>query len=385
MTLPVLNLPENLNYIGVFLTLDCNLNCAYCINGEDLAQDRRPFGRPETTLTPEQWVRGLARIPYRADLPITLQGGEPTVYRGGRGLGAIVGVLPHHFDLLTNLVIKADRFRDSIGGNVDKFQRPAPYPSVRVSYHTAEMERVFGVNAFEQLIMRCESLSKIGLQISPNKAESDVGIYMVAHPENGAIAKLQEQANGRIPLETKTFLGTHEGRLFGDYLYPYSTNLPGSGIWNSTLQCECRTTELLIDALGFIWQCHYHLYKAWARRQPPTIHAQLAARGYRFKDNRPQWGNAQMQGLIGHLLDPAFETSDLATFRPCASYGSCVGCDTKVKNNRFQSLDDANQPHTSVEIRNIEVPQELAQRLQGNAGWHDWQPFLKDGGPTPHG
>ena len=85
MTLPVLKLPESLNYIAVFLTLDCNLKCAYCINGEDLAQDRRPFGRPETTLTPEQWVRGLARIPYRADLPITLQGGEPTVYRGGRG------------------------------------------------------------------------------------------------------------------------------------------------------------------------------------------------------------------------------------------------------------------------------------------------------------
>ena len=113
--------------------------------------------------------------------------------------------------------------------------------------------------------------------------------------------------------------------------------------------------------------------------------AQLAERSYRFKDNRAQWGNAQMQGLIGHLLDPAFETSDLATFRPCPSYGSCVGCDTKIKNDRFQSLDDANQPHTSVEIRNIEVPQELAQRLKGNAGWHDWQPFLKDGGPTPHG
>ena len=58
MTLPVLDLPESLNYIGVFLTLDCNLKCAHSINGDNLAQDRRPFGRPETTLMPEQWVRG---------------------------------------------------------------------------------------------------------------------------------------------------------------------------------------------------------------------------------------------------------------------------------------------------------------------------------------
>ena len=52
----------------------------------------------------------------------------------------------------------------------------------------------------------------------------------------------------------------------------------------------------------------------------------------------------------------------LGEFRACPHYGRCIGCDTKVKNNRFQSLDDLNIAHTSVEIRNIEMPPELLDR-----------------------
>ncbi len=62
---------------------------------------------------------------------------------------------------------------------------------------------------------------------------------------------------------------------------------------------------------------------------------------------------------IGHILDPDFSMDALREFRPCSYYGRCIGCDTKVKNNRFQSLYDQNIPHTSVEIRNIQMPPEL--------------------------
>jgi len=66
-------LPSSYNYIGVFLTLRCNLACDYCINhfGEMHQYDE---------LSGEEWVKGLTRIQTRTDLPLSLQGGEPTLH-----------------------------------------------------------------------------------------------------------------------------------------------------------------------------------------------------------------------------------------------------------------------------------------------------------------
>ena len=375
--LPALELPSKLNYIGVFLTLDCNLACAYCINGDDLMSNRRPFAKPESVLKPENWIRALSRIPFREDLPITLQGGEPTMYGGGRGLGQVIAGLPHHFDLLTNLVVKAVRFQEAIDGNFHKFQRPAPYPSIRVSYHPAEMERVFGDDAFAKLVERCEDLGKIGLNVSPKKSESDVGIYMVSHPENGSGEDMVKTASGRVPFETKEFLGIHDEKLHGDYKYPYSTNLVSSGLWPETLECECRTSELLIDALGFVWQCHHFLYDAWSRQRPIEMYRRLAKYDHDFSEHIDEVVKGESVHPIGPILDPGFSMDLLKPFRTCARYGFCVGCDTKVKNNRFQSLDDLSHAHTSVEINNVHLPERLSEILDQRDELNLFQPFLR--------
>jgi len=276
MTLPPLALPESLNYVAVFLTMGCNLNCSYCIN--DPTQDgTRNIKFPlkvhgkRKELTPGEWVLALNRIPYRPDLPLTLQGGEPTLYKG---IGRIIGETPHYYDLLTNFALKPEAFAASLNGHQDKFRRDAPYPSIRVSYHPEEMNRTWEAG-FEELVRRCEGLAAHGFDVSPVKAESDVGIYMVAHPDNvppPATAYL-----GRVPFEMKEFLGVHDGTLYGTYKYPHSVD--GE---LGTLECECRTSELLIDPLGFVWGCHFYLYESWVKCGMDTMFAKLQADDFHY-------------------------------------------------------------------------------------------------------
>jgi len=368
MILPPLQLPDALNYIGVFLTLECNLSCSYCIN------DPQQTGRREALfpiqiqsrrncLTPAEWTRALNRIPHRQDLPITLQGGEPMLYWKSKGLGMILSETPHYFDLLTNFALKPEAFANNLNGQQRKLQRDAPYPSIRVSYHHEEMNRAWHGKGFAELVNRCEALRDFGFCVSSVKAESDVGIYMVAHPENQVTSEMEATFAGRVPFETKEFLGIHEGKLHGHYLYPFSTDLIAAGIYPNTLSCECRTTELLIDPLGFIWGCHFYLYQSWVAGGPRREFEELEAQDFRYSEYGEKIFN---QGLkpIGHLLDPGFAMADLEIFRACHHYGRCIGCDTKIKNDRFQSYYDQGVAHTSVKIRNIQMPSSLNDKIE---------------------
>ena len=68
------------NYVAFFLTLSCNLKCPYCINihngGSRVSQAHR------NGLTAEEWIKAANRLVLRDDLPLTLQGGEPTLHKG---------------------------------------------------------------------------------------------------------------------------------------------------------------------------------------------------------------------------------------------------------------------------------------------------------------
>jgi hypothetical protein len=368
MTLPKLNLPDSLNYVGVFLTLECNLRCSYCINDPQQTGQRDVLfpiksNSLRNCLSPSEWARALNRIPYRQDLPITLQGGEPMLYWKSKGLGIILSETPHYFDLLTNFALKPDVFFNSLNGQQRKLVRDAPYPSIRVSYHSDEMNRAWHGNGFTELVKRCEALRDFGFCVSPVKAESDIGIYMVAHPENRVTAEMESTYAGRVHFEAKEYLGMHDGKLYGHYLYPFSTDLIAAGIHPQTLTCECRTSELLVDPLGFVWGCHFYLYQSWVAGGPVQAFKELEAEGFRFSECRERVFRNQNLVPVGHLLDPGFSMSDLEQFRHCHHYGRCIGCDTKVKNNRFQSYYDQGIAHTSVEIRNIRMPANLYGKI----------------------
>ena len=89
----------------------------------------------KTALSPDEWAKASSRIPFREDLPITLQGGEPMIYWQGAGVGLILEKLPHYFDLLTSFALLPNKFIESLRGQEKKLKRAATFPSDYVITH----------------------------------------------------------------------------------------------------------------------------------------------------------------------------------------------------------------------------------------------------------
>jgi len=281
-TLPPVIIPPDYNYIAAFLTFDCNLGCSYCINRfDELAVGRRLLGGAE-------WLAGLNRLVASCDLPVTLQGGEPTLHPDFFSI--VNGLRPDlHIDLLTNLEFTPERFMAEIPPG--RMRREAPYASIRVSYHPQNM-RIAPLAAKVELLL---------------SAGYSVGIWGVLHPEQERdVLAAQDYCLDRgIDFRTKAFLGEYEGKMYGEFSYADACDRKVKKI------VRCRTTELIIGPDGGIYRCHSDLY---AGREP-----------------------------VGNILDP--ELAITGDFRRCDCYGFCNPCDVKLKTNRFQSFG-----HTSVEI-----------------------------------
>jgi hypothetical protein len=284
-----IEIPGEFNYIAVFLTFSCTLRCSYCINhhGGDLVKKRWMSG--------EDWVRAINRIRPRQDLPVTLQGGEPTLHKHFYQI--IRGINPQHpIDLLTNLELDIDEFMRQVPPQ--RIKRDSPYASIRVSYHKDQQDP-------DTLLKQVKNLQDHGYS---------VGIWGLNHP--GFIdhtRQIRRQAlDMGLDFRLKEFLGPYKGVNYGTMRYPDAVNA------RRLSSCECKTTELLIDPEGSVFRCHSDLY---ADRSP-----------------------------IGHLLD-AHPPRLLGQWVPCTMFGKCNSCDIKIKNNRFQEFG-----HSSVEIRNISPP-----------------------------
>lgn len=274
--------PQRYNYIGVFLTLACTLKCSYCINrfGET--------GHEEHRLTGREWVEALNRLISREDLPVTLQGGEPSLHPDFYYiLNHLRGDLP--IDVLTNLEFDIEAFMREVPP--ERLRRNAPYASIRVSYHPEVM-------ALEPLMEKVLALQGAGYSI---------GIWGILHPRHEqAVRDAREYcAVWDIDFRFKEFLGEHDGRMHGTYRYPGACDL------EETRQVDCRTTEMIVGPSGQVYRCHSDLYEG---RSP-----------------------------VGDLCDPGYALEDV--FRPCSAFGRCNPCDVKVKTNRHQTFG-----HTSVEI-----------------------------------
>ncbi|BAM32474.1 radical SAM domain-containing protein [Helicobacter cinaedi CCUG 18818 = ATCC BAA-847] len=288
--------PPTYNYVALFLTLHCNLSCPYCINLNEANSSRKSVIRNH--IEPEKWLDFIARLElydkngvWREDMPLTLQGGEPTTYKG---FYTLVNGIPNKFklDLLTNFMFNVDEFIDKIPAS--KFTRDAKYAAIRVSYHP-------GQNKIEDLIQKHHKMRDAGFY---------VGIYSVATPQNLAhIKEVQDIClKEGIDFRLKEYLGFDGKEWHGTYKYPEAISQ------NVNRFCECKTSELLIAPNGGVYRCHSDLYES---RTP-----------------------------IGSILDPKFQIQDI--YRPCFVYGHCNPCDIKVKTNRFQEFG-----HTSVDIKHI--------------------------------
>ncbi|MGQ9661562.1 MAG: radical SAM protein [Kiritimatiellia bacterium] len=282
-SLPAVVLPPRYNYIGVFLTFSCNYECPWCINrfGE--------FHSPVRLLSGQEWLTGLNRLRSRPDLPVTLQGGEPTLHP--QFYGIVQGLRPElNIDLLTNLQFDVDEFMSRVPAQ--RMHRAAPYASIRVSYYPRLMN-------LDQTIAKVRKMLERGYSI---------GIWAIRHPAwDKEIELAQARCNAAgIDFRLKEFLGYYRGQLFGTYRYQDALGE------KKGIRVQCRTSELLVGPDGRVFRCHSDLYEG--------------------------------HNEIGHICDAAFHLRD--EFRPCDNYGLCHPCDVKVKTNRFQQFG-----HTSVEIR----------------------------------
>ncbi|WP_244907985.1 SPASM domain-containing protein [Helicobacter pullorum] len=249
-------------------------------------------------IKPYEWVEFINRLclvdeegNIRRDIPLTLQGGEPTMYKG---FYEVVNGISSRFklDLLTNFMFDVDEFIQKVP--VEKFTREAKYAAIRVSYHP-------GQNEIGDLIIKHHKMRDAGFY---------VGIYSVATPQNMEhIKEVQEKCKQEgIDFRVKEYLGFDGKKWHGTYKYQDAISQ------KIEKYCECKTTELIVGPNGGVYRCHSDLYE---NRIP-----------------------------IGNILDRDFRIQDI--YRPCYVYGHCNPCDIKVKTNRFQEFG-----HTSVDIKNI--------------------------------
>jgi len=282
-SLSIVYLPKECSYIGVFLTLACNYQCSYCINHHGEFKHRR-------TMSTEEWIRGLSRLVTRPDLPLTLQGGEPTIHPGFYEI--ISAISGQYLDLLTNFSVDTGVWFRRLSPR--DFYRPAKYPSIRVSYHPGQspiLELFWGV-------------------FRATQRGYPIGIWAVDHPgyrlRNRVLKKVAKVLG--IVFRYKEFLGWYQDSLYGEFKYPTAVYQKVGKV------CECKSWELLIGPDGYIHRCHADLY---ANRNP-----------------------------IGHILDE--KLPQLGVWRPCSHYGQCNECDVKIKTSRHQVYGAC-----SVEIRDI--------------------------------
>ncbi len=281
-------IPDSYNYIAVFLTLACNLKCSYCINRFATA------GFVKKRLTGAEWVNALNRIGSRDDLPLSIQGGEPSLHKDF--IYILNNIKPElNIDILTNLQFDIDGFMSQV--SPERIKRKSPYASIRVSYHPQVME-------LEPLVRKVLKMRDAGYSI---------GIWGVMHPSQAEeVLRAEDYCRALgIDFRQKEFLGEYNGRLYGTFRYPGACDLK----FEKTVMC--RTTELIVGSDGSVYRCHSDLYEG----RPP----------------------------VGSITDPGFQIED--AFRVCRHYGRCNPCDIKVKTNRFQEYG-----HTSVEIQDTAAP-----------------------------
>jgi len=288
----MIKLKDHHNYVAFFLSLGCNLNCTYCINLHNSGSRYKQAKRKE--LSYKDWIEAGNKLELRDDLPLSLQGGEPTLLNGFNTFTR--EVKPEiKMDLLTNMMFDVDKFIKEVP--VERFTRDAPYASIRVSYHP-------GQNDIEDLIYKTQKMEDAGFR---------VGLFGIELPDstlNKHIFEVKERClNLGIDFRTKEFLGEFEGQLYGTFKYD------GSVLGEKLKYCKCKTTELLVDPNGYVYKCHSDLYNG---RDP-----------------------------YANILDD-FSTDMIDIYRDCNYYGDCNPCDVKVKTDRFQQ-----SGHTSVDIIDI--------------------------------
>ncbi len=155
------------------------------------------------TLSDADWIKALNRLELKQDLPITLQGGEPTLHKD---FYYIINNLREDIkiDILTNLKFDVKKFIRKI--KPQRLLRNASDAPIRISYHPLLMQQ-------DKLINNVLLLQNVGFKI---------GVFGKNFPDfenyNTELRKKCEDKN--IDFRMKEFLGFYKNKLYVTYKYP---------------------------------------------------------------------------------------------------------------------------------------------------------------------
>jgi len=293
MTMNKIKIPEAYKYICAFLTMRCNLDCSFCLNAFSKSFDRKGWQE----ISGSEWVNALNKIDSRDDVPVTFSGGEPMLHKDF--IHILNNLKPGlNIDILTNLSYEKGVESMLKNVNPERIKRNSPYASIRVSYHPEHMDA-------EKLVSNAKRMKDAGFSI---------GIWSVLYPSSEQLSAINEMQfrckDAGIEFRLKEYTGIYRrGDFYGNF-----SKYPGAVFSDKTINCLCKTSELLIGPDGDVYRCHRDL----------------------FSDENPI-------GNVSHN----FELKD--KFRKCNMYGQCHPCDVKVKTDYKQRLG-----HTSVEIKMLE-------------------------------
>jgi MoaA/NifB/PqqE/SkfB family radical SAM enzyme len=288
-----IKMPPEYKYICAFLTMRCNLNCSFCLNSLDKSKD---FDRTKfKEIDGQKWVDSLNRIDP-ANIPITFSGGEVSLHKDF--VYILNNLKPElNVDILTNLQWGKKGIENFIKNvNPNRIKRDSPYASIRVSYHPEQM------GDGEKLVEDVKKLKDAGFSI---------GIWSVLYPSSqqlSAVNQMQFRCRDQgIDFRLKEFTGEYKTEFYGDY-----SKYPGAVNNSNVINCQCKTSELLIGPNGSVYRCHRDLFLE--------------------------------EGSVGNILNPNFQID--TSYKSCNNYGQCHPCDVKVKTDYKQRLG-----HTSVDIK----------------------------------
>ncbi len=314
---------------GVFLNLDCNLNCRYCIQKISLPQKPAACYAARTG---KEWAQALNAISGRTQRrflrsprikKLSILGGEPTLF-------------PDFLYVLNNL---DKRWKITVTSNFDSpfFKQGAEFfKQIRKrsrlrfngSFH-------FIYTPLEKFIANVQRLKKAKIAVHT--------LFLVAHP--GYLDKALDykarllKIHPRVKLQR--FLGFHQGNLYpreSDYeieeeqkdgISNYRLYQEGFG-QNKASPIFCRSDKVLITPNGDIYNCHYKLYT-----------------GHKDK--------------LGNLFDDEVRVRIPREYFFCRDFGFCNPCDCEGR--LFKSLTgEVKSISSGAEFQN-HAPLKIAQKL----------------------
>jgi len=247
---------------GVFLNLNCNLSCHYCI--QRISLPAKPVA-DYPIRSGKDWVEALNAVGNRTQKrflrrrrikKLSILGGEPTVY-------------PDFLYVVNNL----DRnWKITVTSNFDSpfFERDVKFFKQQIK-NKARLRfngsLHFVHTPIERFIANAQKLSKAGIRVHT--------LFVVAHPRH-----LRQALECRVKLskihprvKLQRFLGSYQGKLYpqeNDYLLDREQK---DGISNYPLYQEafgqsgsapifCHSDKVLIAPNGNIYNCHYKAYTA---------------------------------------------------------------------------------------------------------------------------